>query len=111
MFTDFDRLLRGKLFGGRLAAVIQFVNPKTFERNRERHNIVVHSIRSLMSNYDGTFYTLHDYTIVLFARLSERFFDLTFEKLVLELDATLPTHTLDIRLPPGEAATDKTGTT
>ena len=63
MFTDFDRLARGKIFGGRLASVIQFVNPKTFERNRESYNIVVHSMRSLMSKYEGTFYTLHDYSI------------------------------------------------
>src|SRR3546814_8783696 len=80
MLTDLERVMRGKIFGGRLAAILQFVNPKTFERNRESYNIVVHSIRSLMSKYEGTFYTLHDYSIVLFVRLSERFFDQTFEK-------------------------------
>ncbi|WP_298725393.1 EAL domain-containing protein [uncultured Ferrovibrio sp.] len=103
MFTDFDRLVRGKIFGGRLAAVIQFVNPKTFERNRESYNIVVHSIRSLMSKYEGTFYTLHDYSIVLFVRLSERFFDQTFEKLVLEIDDILTRNNVAIGLTPEEA--------
>ncbi|HLT78758.1 MAG TPA: hypothetical protein VKZ87_15350 [Ferrovibrio sp.] len=103
MFTDFDRLVRGKIFGGRLAAIIQFVNPKTFERNRESYNIVVHAIRSLMSKYEGTFYTLHDYSIVLFARLSERFFDQTFEKLVLEIDDVLTRNNIAIGLTPEEA--------
>lgn len=103
MLTDFDRLIRGKIFGGRLAAVLQFVNPKTFERNRESYNIVVHSIRSLMSKYEGTFYTLHDYSIVLFVRLSERFFDQTFEKLVLEIDDILTRNNIAIGLTPEEA--------
>lgn len=103
MFTDFDRLARGKIFGGRLAAVIQFVNPKTFERNRESYNIVVHSIRSLMSKYEGSFYTLHDYSIVMFVRLSERFFDQTFEKLVLEIDDILTRNNVAIGLTPEEA--------
>ncbi|WP_341703892.1 EAL domain-containing protein [Ferrovibrio sp.] len=103
MLTDFDRLMRGKIFGGRLAAVLQFVNPKTFERNRESYNIVVHSIRSLMSKYEGTFYTLHDYSIVLFVRLSERFFDQTFEKLVLEIDDILTRNNIAIGLTPEEA--------
>src|SRR3546814_17019584 len=81
---------------------LQFVNPKTFERNRESYNIVVHSIRSLMSKYEGTFYTLHDYSIVLFVRLSERFFDQTFEKLVLEIDDILTRNNVAIGLTPEE---------
>lgn len=103
MLTDLERVMRGKIFGGRLAAILQFVNPKTFERNRESYNIVVHSIRSLMSKYEGTFYTLHDYSIVLFVRLSERFFDQTFEKLVLEIDDILTRNNVAIGLTPEEA--------
>src|SRR3546814_17125640 len=56
-----------------------------------------------MSKYEGTFYTLHDYTIVLFARLSERFFDQTFEKLVLEIDDILTRNNIAIGLTPEEA--------
>ena len=53
MFTDFDRLVRGKIFGGRLAAVIQFVNPKTFERNRERRGHGADEARSAHRRRDA----------------------------------------------------------
>src|SRR3546814_947653 len=56
-----------------------------------------------MSKYEGTFYTLHDYSIVLFVRLSERFFDQTFEKLVLEIDDILTRNNVAIGLTPEEA--------
>jgi len=103
MFTDFDRIVRGKIFGGRICAIMQFVNPKNFERNRESYNIVVHAIRSLMSKYEGSYYTLHDYSIVLFARLSERFFEQSFEKMVLEIDDVLTRNNVAIGLTPEEA--------
>src|SRR3546814_20817668 len=45
MLTDLERVMRGKIFGGRLAAILQFVNPKTFERKRERsHNVYRKSV-------------------------------------------------------------------
>lgn len=103
MLTDFDRIVRGKIFGGRICAIMQFVNPKNFERNRESYNIVVHAVRSLMSKYEGSYYTLHDYTIVLFTRLSERFFEQSFEKLVIEIDDVLTRNNVAIGLTPEEA--------